>query len=61
MKLFLKILFGVILVAGIACLAVYCIALAKDMTFVDYIKSWFEKAPEISDTTETVASFMFKR
>lgn len=56
MRKFLSVLLAIILIAGIACLAVYCIAVAKDMTFVDYIKSWFEKAPEVVEPIENAVS-----
>ena len=46
---------GVLAVVGIiavALLVVFCIACSKDMTFAEYIKSWFETAEEVEQPVE---------
>ncbi len=59
MPIWLQIVIALILLIGVACLAVLCIAVAKDMTFVEYIKSWFEKTPEVVEPVQNVvASFV---
>lgn len=49
--LWLKILFAIILIALVACFAVYIIAVAKNMTFIEYIESWFQTASETIEPT----------
>lgn len=58
MPKWLQAVIGILLVVGIACLVVYCVAVAKDMSFVDFIKSWFEKSEEVKEPVEEVASFL---
>lgn len=58
MKTFLKGLIIAIVLIALACLVVFCIAKSKDMTFVDYIKSWFDAAKEAEEPIEEVAQTM---
>ena len=55
MPVWLQVVIAIILIAAVACLAIYCIALAKDMTFVQFIESWFPKAAESVDSSQTAA------
>ena len=58
----LKGVLAVVILIALACLVVFCIACSKDMTFVEYIKSWFDTAKEVKepveDAVETVANFI---
>ena len=55
MPKWLQAVIAVILLVGLACLIVYCVAVAKDMSFVDYIKSWFETASNVEEPVEDIA------
>lgn len=55
MRKVLAIIGGIVLVLGLACLVVWCIATAKDMTFVEFIKSWFP-AKEVADTASALSN-----
>lgn len=57
MKKALAIFGGIVGVLGIACLVVWCIATAKDMTFVEFIKSWFP-AKEVVDGATAMSRIM---
>lgn len=61
MPKWLEVLIAILLMAGLACLVVYCVAVAKDMGFVEFIKSWFEKTPEIKEPVTEVASFLIRK
>ena len=61
MPVWLQIVLGFIALVAIACFVVWMIALAKDMSFIEYIKSWFTKT-EVTETAEQVAScIIFRR
>ena len=55
--LWIKLIFAVILIAAVACFAVFIVATAKDMTFVEYVKSWFQTTNETINPTvgETIS------
>lgn len=56
MPIWLQVVIAIILIAAVACLAIYCIALAKDMTFVQFVESWFPKKPiDAVDSSQTAA------
>lgn len=56
MRKVLSIIGGIILVLGLACLVVWCIATAKDMTFAEFIKSWFTAKEEVAETVSALSS-----
>lgn len=56
MRKVLSIIGGIILVLGLACLVVWCIATAKDMTFVEFIKSWFTAKEEVAETVSALSN-----
>ena len=47
--LWIKLLLALVLLVGIACFAIYIIAVAKNMTFVEFIQSWFNSAPQVTE------------
>ena len=55
MPTWVKVVLGIALVVGLGALVIYCIATAKDMTFVDFIKSLFP-AKEVADTASALAN-----
>ena len=52
-----KTIITVLLVIGLGALVIFCIATSKEMTFVDYIKSWFEKTADVN----TASALFIKR
>lgn len=56
MRKVLSIIGGIILVLGLACLVVWCIATAKDMTFVEFIKSWFTAKEKVAETVSALSN-----
>ena len=55
MPKWLQVVLAIVLIVCLAALTIYCIALAKDMTFIDFIKSWFEKPAEAVNNEQTAA------
>jgi len=62
MPTWLKVVLGIVGVVGVAVAVVAIIASTKDMTMIDYIKSWFETAEEtLPEVEETVATMLIKK
>lgn len=49
--LWIKLILAIVLIAAVACFAIFIIATAKDLTFVEYVKSWFQTTNETINPT----------
>ena len=54
LPVWVKVIFAVVDILAIALLVVLVIATTKDMGFIDYIKTWFEKTSDIVEPVEDV-------
>ena len=63
MKKVLGIVLGIVLLVGLVLFGIWLVAIAKDTTFVELIKSWFEKGEVIeeAESVEQALACMIRR